>query len=369
MKKIQERIEKTRKKFKEHDIDGLLVFIEENRFYLSGFEGEDSQFDETAGILAIGKEKLVLATDPRFVVQAEKEAPLYELYCYKKGLASEITKILDCAGITKAGFESSRVTYEMYKKIKESMSSSKHGASLKPLTGIVESLREIKDEEEIKKISIALEIAENGFKKVVNQFIPGISEEQGAWILEKTLREMGAEKLSFSTITASGINAAKPHARPTDKLFCENEPVLFDFGTLVERYCSDITRTFFLGDDKLEFKKIFDIVKNAQDAGTNAIREGITGKEVDLAARKVIEDAGYGKYFGHGLGHGVGMAVHEAPRLSPLSDTVLKEGMVVTVEPGIYIPSWGGIRLENMAVVRKDSAQVLNTTNPADFIS
>jgi Xaa-Pro aminopeptidase len=366
--KISKRIEKVRKTFDENQIDGILIFIEENRFYLSGFEGEDSQFDETAGILAIGKEKLILATDSRFTTEAEANCPLYEIYCYKKGLSKEITNILEAAQIKKAGFESVRVSVDWFDKMNASIKESKKNLSLKPVSGIVEKLRLIKDEDEINTIETALEISEKGLLKIKKDLKPGITEAKAAWMLEKALKEKGIKELSFSTITATGKNSAKPHAIPSKTILESKGHILFDWGIILDRYCSDITRTFFIEEMDSKFEEIFNIVRKAQIAGTNAIRAGIKAKEVDFAARKVIEEAGYGKYFGHGLGHGVGMAVHEAPRLSPLTDEILEEGMVVTVEPGIYLPDWGGIRLENMVVVQKDGAKTLNTTKPEDFL-
>jgi len=366
--KIEKRIKKIRKTFDKNQIDGILIFIEENRFYLSGFQGEDSQFDETAGILAIGKEKLVLATDSRFTTEAEANSPLYEIFCYKKGLSKEIVEILEAAQIKKAGFESARVSVDWFDKMNASIKKSKKDLSLKPVSGIVEKLRQVKDEDEIKTIKTALEIAEKGLLEIKKDLKPGITEYEAAWLLEKTLREKGANGLSFSTITASGKNSAKPHAIPSNNTFKTKEPVLFDWGVIIDRYCSDITRSFYIEETDSKFEEIFKIVRKAQIAGTNAIKAGVKAKDVDFAARKIIEDAGYGKFFGHGLGHGVGMAVHEAPRLSPLTDEILKEGMVVTVEPGIYLPDWGGIRLENMVVVRKDGAETLNTTTPEDFL-
>ena len=368
MNKLETRIDQVRKAFDENQIDGILIFIEENRFYLSGFEGEDSQFDETSGILAIGRDKLILATDSRFTVQAEKEASLYEIYCYTRGLAKELPKIMEAAGIKKGGFESVRVSVDLFNKMNSSVKEYQKELELKPVSGIVEKLREIKDENEIDIMRNALHVAEKGLKSLLPKFVPGMTEQEGAWLLEKTLREMGADGLSFSTITASGINAAKPHAVPSSKKFGEGEPILFDWGTLMSRYCSDITRTFYIKSADAKFREIFEIVKKAQDESTKAIKEGVSTKEVDFVARKIIEDAGYEKFFGHGLGHGVGMAVHEAPRLSPLYDVELKEGMVITVEPGIYLPDWGGIRLENMVAVRKDGGELLNSTIPEDFI-
>jgi Xaa-Pro aminopeptidase len=187
-----------------------------------------------------------------------------------------------------------------------------------------------------------------------------MSEREIALAIELTMHELGAEGPSFDTIVAFGTNAAKPHAVPTDRILKTGDVVLVDMGLVLDGYCSDMTRTFVAGKPDTTYLERLRVVRKAQLAGINALRAGVTCKEVDQAARQVIEDAGYGKYFGHALGHGVGLAVHEEPRLSSRSRKKLKSGMIVTVEPGIYLPEWGGIRLENMVVVREDGAEPLN---------
>jgi Xaa-Pro aminopeptidase len=180
------------------------------------------------------------------------------------------------------------------------------------------------------------------------------------------MREAGAEGISFPVITAAGPNAALPHAVPGDHQIAEGEPILFDWGARLEGYCSDISRTVVLGKADDTFRKVFSAVFEAQQKAIESIRPGMTGKQVDLVAREHIEQAGFGGKFGHGLGHGTGLAVHEAPRLSPIREDVLEAGMVFTVEPGIYLPEWGGVRLENMVVLREDGPEVLNTL-PVDM--
>jgi Xaa-Pro aminopeptidase len=196
-----------------------------------------------------------------------------------------------------------------------------------------------------------------------------MSEKEAAWRLEKEMRESGADALSFPSIVASGPNSALPHAIPGNRILKEGEPVLFDWGTVHHGYCSDTSRTTILGKAGDDFTKVFNTVVEAQKLAIKAIRGGISAKAIDQIARHHIEKTGYKGKFGHGLGHGTGLAVHEAPALSPLKDTILKPGMLVTVEPGIYIPEWGGVRVENQVVVREDGAEVLNRLDVGPFFN
>ena len=205
-------------------------------------------------------------------------------------------------------------------------------------------------------------LAEAAFDAIAPELGPGITEKELAWSLEQAMRQMGAEAVAFPPIVASGPNAALPHAVPTDRTLKEGEPILFDWGARLNGYCSDISRTLVLGKPDKTFKKIYQTVLDAQRKAVGLIKPGISTQEVDKIARDHIADMGYGDYFGHGLGHGVGLATHERPHLSPIRPTTLEAGMVTTVEPGIYIPGWGGVRLENMVVANVDGANVLNTT-------
>ena len=365
---IENRLELIRKSLAEKKFDTLMVLIEENRHYLSGFTGEDTQFDESAGALFITDSKLILATDSRYELQAKNEAPLFKIVCYKEGLAKELSNIADMLGTKRLGFESVRMSYMQYSKMTEELNKAGIQVELVPVEDMVENLRLIKDESEIDTLKKALLMAEAVFKHIKSTIEPGMTEKQLAWAMEKEIREAGAQALSFSTIVASGPNSALPHAIPSARKIKAGEPVLFDWGAKLDGYCSDISRTVIVGNPGETFKKVFTTVSDAQKMATDAVKPGISSKAVDKIARDHIEKSGFKGKFGHGLGHGTGLAVHEHPRLSPLKETTLESGMVFTVEPGIYLPGWGGIRLENMVVVRDSGVEVLNQLDPADFL-
>jgi Xaa-Pro aminopeptidase len=343
------------------NIDTFMVSTEENRRYLSGFTGEDTQCDESAGTLFITGQELILATDSRFDLQAAEEAQGFTITCYREGLAKAIPDIVGRLGSKRLGFESVRITIKQLQEFEEIISSKKLEIDLVPLEYLVEQIREVKDEEEIKKTKQALSLAEKAFERVLTTIKPGMTEKWMAWLLEKEMRESGAETLSFPSIVASGPNSALPHAIPGDRQWMKGEPLLFDWGAMLHGYCSDTSRTIFSGKPDRMFSNVFQTVVDAQKMAIDAIRNGASTRAVDKIARDHIESKGFKGKFGHGLGHGTGLAIHEAPRLSPLKDTVLKTGMLVTVEPGIYIPEWGGVRIENQVVVRDKGAEVLNT--------
>ncbi len=343
------------------NLDTLMVLVDENRRYLSGFKGHDTQFDESAGALFVSGSGLILATDSRYDEQAAREAGhLYEIMCYKEGLAKQIPSILEKLCTKRLGFESVRLSYLDYKKISEEIKSSGLEVELVETENIVETLRVIKDEEEIGLIQKALVIAETAFLRIQDLIEPGLTEREAAWLIEKAMHEAGAEGLSFPTIVASGPNSALPHAIPSDRAFKESEPILFDWGATLNGYFSDISRTIVIGKPDDQFIKAYKTVLDAQFLAVNAIASGINSRSVDEAARNHIDGTEFSGKFIHGLGHGTGLSVHENPRVGPLRGTVLEPQMVFTVEPGIYIPGWGGIRLENMVVVRDKGAEVLN---------
>ena len=358
----QARIERVREAMQLKDLDAFLVLIAENRRYLSGFTGEDPQFDESAGALLITAEKLLLATDSRFELQARQEAPDYEAIIYREGLAKELPVILKGFQTRRLGFESIRVSRAQHQKMITALKDADLTAELADTEDIVENLRIVKTQPEIEAIRNALGLAESVFGQVAADIRPGMTEKEAAWFLEKALREAGADGLSFPTIVASGPNSALPHAISGDRPLRPGEPILFDWGIRLEGYCSDISRTLVMGKPDTTFQKVFQTVMEAQEMAIEAIKPGAATKAVDDIARSHIEKTGFKDRFGHGLGHGVGLAIHEQPRLSPLGDKILAAGMVCTVEPGIYLPGWGGVRLENMIVVTADGAEVLNRT-------
>ncbi len=361
---IENRIARIRQALAGLSLDALLVSVQENRYYLSGFDSEDNQFDESAGVLIISDRHLVLATDSRFTLQAQTEASGFEIVCYKKGLEAELAGIVADLNIRRLGFESVRLSCKNHAAYAKVLAESRPPVELVATENLVESLRQIKSEDEIQRTVEALRLAESAFSDVVGTIRPKMTERQVAWSLEKAMREAGAQQLSFPVIVASGPNSALPHAVPTDRPLAVGEPIIVDWGARLDAYCSDTTRTFILGRADDTFKRVFDTVVKARDMAIAAIVAGAGGTQVDKIARDHIERSGYGGKFGHGLGHGTGLAVHEAPRLSPVRDDPLEAGMIVTVEPGIYLPDWGGVRMENQVVVRENGAQVLNDPTP-----
>jgi Xaa-Pro aminopeptidase len=365
---IESRLTQFRKALSEKPYDIFLVLVGENRKYLSGFTGEDTGFDESAGALLITQERAVLATDSRYDLQARSEAPAFEVVQYKEGLSRELPQILQSLCSKALGFESVRLTCLQYKAIEEQLRLAGLNIPLVSEENLVENLRIRKEPSEIAAIRKALAIAEDVFMAFVSTLSPGMLEKEIAWEMEKRLREAGAEALSFPTIVASGPNSALPHAIPGPRGITPGEPILFDWGVRVDGYCSDISRMAHIGKPDETYQKVYQTVLDAQRFATDAVKPGVSSKAIDAIARTHIENKGYKGKFGHGLGHGVGMAIHEAPRLSPLKDTPMEPGMVFTIEPGIYIADWGGVRLENMAVVTEDGVAVLNRTSPADMI-
>jgi Xaa-Pro aminopeptidase len=333
-----QRLNDLRGKFDSNNIDGLLVGSPVNRRYLSGFSG-------SAGWIVISAKEALLAVDFRYVEQAKKETKDFEVIYIRGEMAAWLPEIIGRLGIKKLGIEKEHTSLAAYETLCSVFQT--NAPSIQPLKNIVESLRTMKSKEEIAHISRAAEIADKTMAYISSHLRIGISEIQFAWELENFIRDQKYEPLPFDTIVASGRNAALPHARPTDKLIATGEPVTVDLGARYNDYCSDITRTFVIGKGDTDFYKIYNVVLGAQLAALSIVEAGMKGADADGIARKMIDKAGYGAYFGHGLGHGIGLETHEAPRLGVSSDDILLENMVFTVEPGIYIPGWGGIRIED----------------------
>ena len=355
----QQRLARLQQVLREREVDSLLVSQPENRRYLSGYTVPDHGIQETAGLLFIPAQgKPYLLTDSRFTLQAEAEAPLYEVITYTKGILVSLAQLWEKCNARSLVFESDYFLYSSFLHLQEK--AEEHKVKLLAETGLIEDLRVVKEPGELEILRRSQALNERVFQEVYATIKPGMSEKEIAWALEATMRRLGASGPSFDTIVAFGANAALPHAVPTDRVLQENEIVLIDMGLILDGYCSDMTRTFVVGTPDATYLERQRAVRQAMLAGMGAVRAGVTGVDVDKAARQVLEEAGYGQAFGHGLGHGVGIAVHEAPRLSPRGGRVLQAGMVVTVEPGLYIAGWGGIRLENMVVVTEEGCEILN---------
>lgn len=340
-------------------IDALLVSQPHNRRYLSGYTAPDHGIQETSGHLlipAVGQPYLL--TDSRFTIQAEAEAPLFEIVTSSKGLLKLLEQLQKNIGFQSLAFESDYYLYASFCRLADLCA--KKGWILRPEKDLIEQMRVIKDEHELRLLRRSTALNEKVFQSVYASIKAGVSEQEIALAIELTMRKMGADRPSFDTIVAFGTNAAQPHAVPTDRELVTGDLVLIDMGLVYKGYCSDMTRTFVVGKPDQSFLDRHRLVRQAMLAGISALRAGVTGAEVDRAARQVLVEAGYGDAFGHGLGHGVGIAVHEEPRLSPRWRKQLQPGMVVTVEPGLYLAKWGGIRLENMVVVTQEGAEILN---------
>lgn len=356
---ISKRIKKIQAALRRKKRDAILITQPHNRRYLSGYTAADHDISESAGTLLIPARKdPILLTDFRFQIQAEQEVKGMQVMLYPKGQQALLKKLLPDLGISTLAFESHYTLHSTATKLKAICE--KLSITLQETDGIVERMRLIKDEKEIKKLRRSVHLNEKVFKIVYKTIFPGQTEIDIALALESTMRRQGAEGPSFESIVATGARSALPHAVPGPVKICKHKPLMIDMGLILDGYCSDMTRTFNIGKTSQKYLKIHRLVRKAQLAGIKKIRSGVSAAAVDKAARKVINDAGYGKHFGHALGHGVGLAVHENPRLSSQNRKRLKAGMIVTVEPGIYLPDWGGVRLENMVVVREDGCEILN---------
>ncbi|HOU23057.1 MAG: putative peptidase [Chloroflexi bacterium ADurb.Bin180] len=342
------RVQKLRKQLKEQGLEAILVTRPENQRYLSGFTGGE------AALLITAELKLIL-TDSRYYQQVAEEAPDFALVQVEGKASAALSRLVKEHGIHTLGFESTHVSFDQYQEWKKAC----RGVRLVPLQDAVERLRLIKDQGELAKMKKAIAVSDAALDHIRQTLRVGMTEKEVAWELESFMRTHGAESLSFDIIAGSGPNGAKPHAVLQDRPIQKGEPIVLDLGATVDGYHSDVTRTICLGKPDKKLQEIYDIVLRAQLAAEEGARVGMTGQEIDALARNVIREAGYGEQFGHSLGHGVGLAVHEGPRASPLSTTVFEPGMLCTIEPGIYIPGWGGIRIEDIVLFKKDQVVVL----------
>ncbi|RWZ60103.1 aminopeptidase P family protein [Halobacillus fulvus] len=338
------------------ELDGLLIMSPKNRKYISGFTG-------SSGALLITNEEALLITDFRYTEQANEQAGDFKVVEHKVPMHEEVAKQAEQLGLKKIGFERDHVTYGIYETFKKAL-----GAELVPTSGLVEKLRLIKTDEEISILKDAVEIADKAFEHILGYIKPGVKEIDVSNELEFFMRKQGAVSSSFDIIVASGYRSALPHGVASEKEIQSGELVTLDFGALYKGYCSDITRTVAVGDISDELKEIYDTVLQAQLKGMEGLKAGITGKEADALTRDYITEKGYGEYFGHSTGHGIGLDVHEGPGLSFRTEQVLEEGMVVTVEPGIYVPGVGGCRIEDDAVVTKEGNLCLSQS-PKELIT
>jgi Xaa-Pro aminopeptidase len=362
------RLAALRELLQEKGLEALLISGSDNRRYLSGFSAREEILHESCGSLLVTKEAALLFTDFRYLEWAENEVTAFDILMYQAGLGALLAEQLQVFGVGRLGYEAAYLTIGQHQRLVKAAAASGLQVEWVPTEGLVERLREVKTAEEAATMRRALALTEQVFTEVAALLHPGIRERQVGWEIERRCREAGAG-LAFSPIVAAGKNSARPHHRPGDYQIQAGDPIIIDMGARVAGYCADLTRTVILGEPTERFREIYRLVRRAQARAEAGLRAGLETVQGDALARDLIAQAGYGEAFGHSLGHGVGLAVHEAPGLSPLHErnAVLRAGSIVTVEPGIYLSGWGGVRLEDMALIREDRAEVLNNLGFYEF--
>lgn len=342
-----DKLTKLQDVLKDSELDAILITNPYNRRYITGFTG-------TSGVAIVSETKAIFITDFRYTEQAGEQAKHFEIIEHKRAIELEINNQCKNLNIKTLGFEKNDVTFATYEKYQELLD-----VKLKPVSDIIENIRMFKTEAELDIMKHAAKIADDAFIHIQSFIKPGVREIEIANELEFFMRRKGATSSSFDIIVASGLRSALPHGVASEKKIQSGELVTMDYGALYQGYCSDITRTVAVGEVSEQLRTIYETVLEAQLRGVNGIKPGMTGDEADALTRDYITEQGFGEYFGHSTGHGLGMEVHEAPGVSPRTKTVLVPGMVVTVEPGIYIPNVGGCRIEDDIVITETSNERL----------
>lgn len=336
------RVNDIQQKMKSEGVEALLITSPYNLRYASNFTG-------STGLSVITQSKAFFVTDFRYTEQAADQAVGFEIVKNTGPIYEEVKAIVEKENIKSLGFEKEFVTFSMYEQITSLLT-----CELIPVSGLVESLREIKEDSEVETIQKAIKITEFAFEEILNFIKPGVSEIEVANKLDFLMREKGASGVSFDTIVASGKRSAMPHGVASDKKIENGDMITLDFGCYYKGYVSDMTRTFSLGDPGEELKKIHQIVLDANLKVTEVAKAGVTGKALDDIARDYIKEKGYGEAFGHSTGHGIGLEVHEGPGINFRNEKVLVSGNVITNEPGIYIPGLGGVRIEDDLLITEN---------------
>lgn len=350
----EQRREKLRAAMREQGLSALFVSHDANRYYLSGFELHDPQINESAGYLIVTADgNDWICTDPRYLDAARRLWDESRVFIYSADAPAQINKLLRDQVKGTIGFEARSISLDFFEKFSPDL-------SLQRADGIVEALRIIKEPEEIKRMERSCALNHTLMEWVPSVLVPGRTESAVSWDIEQFFRSHGASELSFSNIVAVGPNAALPHHAPGEDIILENCPILVDVGCRLDTYCSDQTRTFWVGDTPApHFLTALDQTQEAQAAAIAEMRPGMLASEAYALARASFEKHGVANYFTHALGHGIGLETHEPPSLNPRNNMELKPGMVVTVEPGLYYPQWGGIRWEYMVLITEEGVRVL----------
>ncbi|WP_394119817.1 M24 family metallopeptidase [Planococcus donghaensis] len=345
------KLQKLRTEMKRRDVEAVLVTSPFNLRYITEFTG-------TAGLALVTQDKAVFITDFRYTEQASVQVKEFEVVQAKKNLMDEAVQAIDSLSIKTLAFEQDYMTYATALQYKEKVE-----VEMEPISNLIEKIRMVKTPEEVAVLKAAAKIADDAFEHICGFIRPGLTELDVSNELEFFMRKQGATSSSFDVIVASGLRSALPHGVATDKVIEDGDMITLDFGALYNGYISDITRTVAVGEPSAQMKEIYDIVLKAQELGVEKIGPGMSGIEADAIARDFIKSKGYGEAFGHSTGHGIGLEVHESPGLSFRSETILEPGMAVTVEPGIYLPGVGGVRIEDdILITESGNERLTNST-------
>ena len=347
------RLQRLRQQLAQKEIEAIWISQPENLYYLSGCEGLE-------GYLLIGEGNL-LVTDFRYVEQARRQSPDFEIFTISGKMADWLPGLFSGHKIRRLGFENHHLSFAAYRQMEDVFRKLQTPIDLIPGDNLMDSLRMVKEPEEAELIYQAVKIADAAFEHLEKELKPGVSEKALAWDIEKFIRGNGSQPLPFEIIVAAGPNAALPHAKPSDYVIQEREPIVVDIGARYKYYTSDLTRTFYIGKMPGTFRQVYQTVLDAQLTAISYIKSGMTGAQADAIARQLIGNAGFGEAFGHSLGHGIGLAAHESPYLGFTSKGVLTDGMVFTIEPGIYLSGWGGVRLEDDVVMENGKLRVISS--------
>jgi Xaa-Pro aminopeptidase len=350
------RLDRLRAALAEQNLDGIIVTDYSNRLYLSGYTAHDHAPNELAGVLLVSSDRADLFTSPNNTEWAASEAPAFEVGPWKRPWTSTVSERIESYGWKRVGFEDDAMLVSTHQDVAKSLDGK---AELVPTRSLIDRLRKVKDAAELALMERVLNLTDEVFNATVAAIQPGMTEREIAWMTERAYRERGADGAGFPTIVASGPHAARPHHRPGDRQIRQGEPIIIDMGALIDGYSGDLTRTIWFGEPDDRLKAVYNVVFEANAAALAGLRPGLNGKDGDALARQVIDSAGYKEQFVHGLGHGLGIRVHEGPSLSMTSTDVLEPGEVVTVEPGIYIPDWGGVRIEDVVTITEQGCRNL----------
>lgn len=363
---MSERLRKVRDILTERGLDAILITHPASRIYLSGYTGDDVAPNSSAGVLLVSAADAVLMTGSVNVDWAKAEAPDFEVIAWSRPWAKPVAEQIRTRGWSRLGFEDNAIQYATHRDLSAELNGTTEFA---PLGDAIDRLRAVKSAAELATLTEAIELTDAVFVDATRDLHPGTTERELAWTIEREIRERGAEGISFPPIVAAGPHGARPHHSPSDRPIAPGEPIVIDMGARLHGYHADLTRTIWIGEADAKLREVYGVVLAAQAAAVAVLRAGVSAKDADAAAREVIVAAGYGDYFTHGLGHGVGLRIHEAPSSSQTSEDVLQAGQVLTVEPGIYLPDWGGVRIEDVGVVEENGFRVLTRAPKVDVSS